>query len=270
MPQPGKVQAVVFDLSGTTIDFGSRGPVVAIVELFARHGVTLTEAEARASMGAHKRDHVRALLEDPAISLRWRQRHRVEPNLALLDQLYGEFIPLQVQVLKRHCEVLPGVVETAAELRRRGIGLAATTGFDSPILKEIIPAITAQGFTPEVFVGPDMVGGGRPAPWMAFYAARQLGLYPMQTFVKVGDTGLDIAEAHNAGMWSVAVLATGNEIGLSESDLKALPTAEREARFRAARERFWQLGAHYVIDSVQDLPPVIEAINTRLAAGERP
>ncbi|MBK7931754.1 MAG: hypothetical protein IPJ98_31015 [Bryobacterales bacterium] len=37
------VRAVIFDISGTVLDYGSRGPVVAFVELFARHGIAISE-----------------------------------------------------------------------------------------------------------------------------------------------------------------------------------------------------------------------------------
>lgn len=265
-----KVQAVIFDLSGTVIDFGSRGPVVAFVELFARHGVAVTEQEARVPMGAHKRDHIWAMLNDPSIKQRWTDQHGPEPDTALLDRLYPEFTALQVEVLARHSEVLPGVPEMTAELRRRGIRFSSTTGFDVAMMDGLIRSATANGYNPDIFVCPDMVGGGRPAPWMAFHAARHMGVYPMSTFVKVGDTPVDIAEAKNAGMWAVSVVATGNEIGLSAKQLAALPAGERESRFSAAREKFLALGAHYVIDSSAGLLPVIDAIDARLAAGERP
>jgi phosphonoacetaldehyde hydrolase len=268
--QSNKVQAVIFDLSGTVIDYGSRGPVVAFVELFARHGVEVTEQQARVPMGAHKRDHIWAMLNDPAIREQWVAKHGSAPDTALLDGLYPEFTTLQVEVLARHSEVLPGVAEMTAELRKRGIKFSSTTGFDVSMMDGLIRSATANGYNPEIFVCPDMVGGGRPAPWMAFHAARHMGVYPMSTFVKVGDTPMDIAEAKNAGMWAVPVVVTGNEIGLSEEQVASLPASEREARFDAAREKFLSLGADYVIDSSADLLPVIDAIDARLAAGERP
>ena len=49
------VRAVVFDISGTVLDYGCRGPGAAFVELFARHAVTVSTAEARGPMGTHKR-----------------------------------------------------------------------------------------------------------------------------------------------------------------------------------------------------------------------
>src|SRR5262245_35322615 len=65
--QPTGVRAVIFDISGTVLDYGSRGPVVAFIELFARHGVAVSPEEARWPMGTHKRDHIWTMLSDPDI-----------------------------------------------------------------------------------------------------------------------------------------------------------------------------------------------------------
>lgn len=267
---PDGVKAVIFDLSGTVIDFGSRGPVIAFVELFARHGVDVTEREARRPMGMQKRDHIWAMLSDPDIAMRWTAATGSVPSNDVLDALYAEFIPLQVEVLERHCEVLPGVAQTVAELDRRGIPYSSTTGFDRGMIDGIIRSAASNGFRPNAFVCPDMAGGGRPAPWMAFSAAQRMGVYPMHAIVKVGDTAADIAEAQNAGMWAVAVVVTGNEIGLSKSAWELLPEQKQLAQSAAARDRFSVLGADYVIDSVADLLPVIDDIGRRIRRGERP
>ena len=71
-------------------------------------------------------------------------------------------------------------------------------------------------------------------------------------------------------MWTVGVAATGNEVGLSAEELAALPADDRESRSAAARETLRHAGAHYIIDSVADLLPVLGSIELRLASGERP
>jgi phosphonoacetaldehyde hydrolase len=264
------VQAVIFDLSGTVIDYGSRGPVVAFIELFARYGVEVTAADARRPMGTHKRDHIWAMLSDPAIAARWEQARSEKPTRELLEKLYVEFAPLQVEVLKRHSEVLPGVAEVVQALRRRGIKLASTTGFDMTMMDGLMAEARRGGFTPDVFVCPDLVGKGRPAPWMAFYAAQKLDVYPMKTIIKVGDTPADVAEARAAGMWAVSIVRTGNEVGLSQNELNQLPAAERDERIAAARARLSACGPDYLIDSAADLMPVVDDVSARLVRGERP
>ena len=53
-------KAVVFDWAGTIMDFGSRAPVIALLQLFNAAGVPITEAEICSDMGLQKIDHIRA------------------------------------------------------------------------------------------------------------------------------------------------------------------------------------------------------------------
>src|SRR5215468_10531129 len=103
---PHGVRAVIFDISGTTLDFGSRGPVAAFIELFARHGVAVSSEEALRPMGTHKIHHIWTLLQDPSLAARWEAANQTIPTRQLLDELYAEFIPLQREVLKGYCEVI--------------------------------------------------------------------------------------------------------------------------------------------------------------------
>ena len=254
-----RVRGVVFDISGTVLDYGSRGPAAAFLELFRRNGMDISEEEARRPMGAHKKDHIQAVLAGVG-----------DGSAASLDDLFAQFIPLQVEVLRDHCDIIPGVVELTHELRSQGILFANTTGFDANMMIDLIPLAEAAGYQPDIWVTPDLVGGGRPAPWMAFHAARHLGVYPMWQLAKVGDTLADIAEAHAAGMWAVSVVRHGNEVGLSQEVLNALPRSESAARLAAARERLASGKPHYIIDSTADLMPVIEQISWRISRGERP
>jgi phosphonoacetaldehyde hydrolase len=267
---PRGVRAVLFDVSGTVLDYGSRGPVAAFIELFARHGVSISNEEARRPMGTHKRDHIWTLLTDAAIAARWEAVHKTPPTRELLARLYAEFTPLQREVLKGYSDVIPGVPRVVAELRERGIKIANTTGFDHAMMVELVRLAAQGGYSPDLWVCPDDVGQGRPAPWMAFHAARQLDVYPMSAFVKVGDTPADVAEGQAAGTWVVSVIRSGNEVGLSEAELAALPAPEREAKLSAARARLAACGPHYLIDTAAALVPVIDEISARIVRGERP
>jgi phosphonoacetaldehyde hydrolase len=105
---------------------------------------------------------------------------------------------------------------------------------------------------------------------MALRNMAVLNVYPPSRCVKVGDTLPDIAEGLNAGMWSVAVIRTSSDMGLRAPELEALGPEELESRSRAIADRFLAAGAHHVIDSVGELPALIDAIDARLREGERP
>lgn len=251
------VTAVVLDWAGTTVDHGSLAPVVAMQHLFAAARIDVTPAEIRAPMGVHKKEHIRSILA-------------AKGSRADVDELYAAFIPHQLAALAEHSDVIAGVSDTIRRLRSRGLRIGSTTGYNRAMLECVMAYARAQGYAPDCALCPEDVGGGRPMPWMCFEAARRLAVYPMWTLVKVGDTASDIVEGRNAGMWTVGVVRTGNEIGLSERDWRALPAAEQTARLSAASDRLRAAGADLVIESVADLEPVLDAIDTRLARGDRP
>lgn len=62
----------------------------------------------------------------------------------------------------------------------------------------------------------------------------------------------------------------GNYMACTEEQLAAMPADEMSRRLQRAYDILADSGAHYVIDSVADMLPVIDDINRRLADGQRP
>ena len=69
----GKVEGVIFDWAGTTVDFGCFAPVNVFVDIFKQAGISVTIAEARKPMGMLKIDHIRTMLSMPRISKLWEE-----------------------------------------------------------------------------------------------------------------------------------------------------------------------------------------------------
>lgn len=266
----GPVQAVILDWAGTTVDFGSLAPAMAFVQLFAEQGVAISVAEVRGPMGAEKREHIRQLCQLPDIANRWRESHGEPPDEADVDRLYQTFVPLQIATIRDYAQLIPGCRETVAALRERGIRIGANTGYSREMVEPLLRAAADQGYIPDSTVCATEVPRGRPYPYMSLRNAIDLGVETVQACVKVDDTVPGIEEGLNAGMWTVAVAISGNEIGLPLAGWDALPLAEQQRQRERAYGRLLSSGAHYVIDSIADLPRRLDAIETRLACGERP
>ena len=71
-------------------------------------------------------------------------------------------------------------------------------------------------------------------------------------------------------MWTIGLARTGNEIGLTEQEITALPAADYERRIKHAYRRMYQAGTHYVVDGIADIMPCLDDIERRLADGEKP
>jgi len=266
----GKLKAVIVDWAGTVVDFGSLAPAAVFVEVFRRQGVELTIDEARGPMGMHKRTHIQVLTELDSVRARWKAKHHRLPTDADVDAMYKEFIPLQLESLADYSALIPGTKETAAALRKRGMKIGSTTGYNAEMVAINQRDAKKQGFEPDCTISASDVPLGRPSPFMAQLAMIKLGVWPVEACVKIDDTRPGIDEGLNAGMWTIGVAVSGNEVGLSLKDWEKLSAAE-QARLRdGASSRLYQSGAHYVVDSIADILPCLDDIEARLARGERP
>jgi phosphonoacetaldehyde hydrolase len=266
----GKLRAAIFDWAGTIVDFGSLAPAAVFVEVFKRAGVPLTIEEARGPMGMHKRTHIALLTALETVRARWKEKHGRVPAEADIDRMYAEFIPLQLKCLSDFSDLIPGTKEAVTALRRRGLKIGTTTGYNGEMVAINEKDAGKQGLIPDCIVSASDVPLGRPSPFMAQIAMMRLGVYPVEACVKIDDTRPGIDEGLNAGMWTIGVAVSGNEVGLSLKDWKKLPKAEQQLRREAASTRMYQAGAHYVVDSVADILPCVDDIEDRLARGERP
>src|SRR5437660_12380025 len=94
-----EIQLVVFDWGGTIIDFGCLAPAASFREVFAARGVEVTLAEARAPMGLHKKDHLRVMLDMPAVAERWVAAHGAMWSEDDLEQMFAELMPRQLEAI---------------------------------------------------------------------------------------------------------------------------------------------------------------------------
>ncbi len=265
------VTAVIFDWAGTVVDYGSRAPVAALLDVFAAAGVPIEVGEARLSMGIAKREHIRAILELDRVFEEWQTVKGAPPSEDDLDALYADFLPKQTACLAGYSRVIAGVPEAAEGLRSRGILIGSTTGYTREMLDLLVEWASEQGFAPDCAICPeDVPGGGRPQPWMCYLNAIRLAVSPMWSMVKVGDTPSDIEEGLNAGMWTIGVTRTGNEAGLTEEEWDATTAEERTEIIDRAEARLMEAGSHYLVEAAADCVEVIDEIAERLTAGERP
>ena len=265
------VRLVVLDWAGTAVDHGCFAPVAPFVESLARWGVSVSPQQARGPMGLEKKDHLRALLALPDAQRQWMIAHGRSCSETDIDQIYAnDFVPLQLDSVARNSALIDGLLDAVAELRERGIKIGTTTGYFAEAAERCYEAAAGQGYVPDYNVHPGLVASGRPAPWMMFRIMEAASVYPAADVIKVGDTVPDVLEGLNAGAWSIGVAATGSEVALTASDLEALPPEDRAKRISAARGTLYHAGAHYVIDSVRQMPALVIAIDALRRQDKQP
>lgn len=266
-----KLNAVVLDWAGTTVDFGSLAPARTLRQVFAEAGVPLGDAEVRRDMGLPKKEHIRGIFSLSKVRNAWQKSYRRAPTEADAEQMYERFIPRQLSCLSEYSSLIPGVLMSVKRIRKRGLKIGSTTGYTRAMLEILLEKSAKAGYRPDCSLAPEDVGAGRPEPFMIYECAVRMQVYPLAAIAKIGDTPADIEEGLNAGTWSIGVAGTGNGIGLSREEFQALPASERRSRLADARRELQKAGAHYVVDTLAQLDAVLDEIDARLvpAKGRR-
>lgn len=266
----GGVNAVVLDWAGTTMDFGCMAPAVVFVEVFKRKNVPISMAEARVPMGAHKRVHIQKISQLDSVGERWQEVHGKPPDDSDVDAMFADFVPLQLACLSNYSQLIPGTLDAVKEIRGMGAKIGSTTGYLKDMMEINMADAKRQGYEPDSTVCAQDVPAGRPYPFMCLQNVLNLQVSPMESCIKVDDTVPGIEEGLSAGMWTIGLAVSGNEVGLSLEDYEALAEDERERKRKYAFERMYQGGAHYVVDTIAEMMPCIEDIQKRISAGEKP
>ncbi len=268
----GKVQAVILDWSGTVADAYVIAPAIVFVEAFKNQGVEISMLEARGPMGLRKDLHIKALTEDPVIRERWKSIKGQYPGDEDVANMFADFVPAQVACLPRYTTLLPGIAEVTQQMQKDGIKLGASTGFTRAMVDVLLADAQKQGFNPDVTVaGDEVLNGARPKPHMVYKNLDLLDVTTIQSVVKVDDTTSGVGEGLNAGCWAVGVARYSNYMNInSMEEAESLSESEIERLTEETRQMLRLAGAHYVIDSLVELPAVIDDINARLARGEKP
>jgi len=223
-------------------------------------------------MGLRKDLHIKALTEIPAIRQRWKQVHGKEPTQKDVDAMFKEFIPLQLQCLRKYTGLIPGAVDTVRTLKSKfGLKLGSSTGFQRVMVDILNEDAKKQGLELDTTVAGDEASQPRPYPYMVFKNMEKLGVLNVESVVKVDDTTSGVEEGLNAGTWSVGLSHTSNYMNINTyEEAEKMSKEEFEERGAKSRAKLLATGCHYVVRDITGLPEVVEDINKRLACGERP
>ena len=269
----GPAKAVILDWSGTTADKYVLAPAVVFADVFAKHKVPISMVEARGPMGLRKDLHIKAITEMPEVRERWKGVYGKYPDQGDVDNMFKDFVPMQLGCLRRYTDLIPGTAETVKQLRGEfSLKIGSTTGFLKSMVDVLLEEAAKQGYVPDSSVaGDEVVHGARPKPFMVFRNMDLLDVSPVQSVIKVDDTVSGVGEALETGCWGVGVARYSNYVDIDSFEhLDSLSNEEIERRVQVSRDILVKSGAHYVVDSIADLPEVVADINQRLARGESP
>ncbi|WP_166907138.1 phosphonatase-like hydrolase [Mycobacterium sp. DL440] len=223
------VQLVVFDMAGTTVE--DSGLVQQAFLMADEHaGLSRTPAE-REDMLRYVTDTMGQSKIEVFRHLSGGNEERAQDANKAFETGYARLVS------EGRCTQIPGAAEVIGGLRARGVKTALTTGFAHETQQAIIDTL-GWGDLADVVLCPGDGLRGRPFPDMALAALIRAGAESVRQMVVVGDTASDVLSGVRAGALAVVGVRTG---------------AHNDEQLLAA-------GATHVIDSVADLPALLDIL----------
>ncbi|MBQ8751752.1 MAG: HAD-IA family hydrolase, partial [Clostridia bacterium] len=174
---------LLFDLDGTLTDT-LRDLGECVNEVLSAHGLPVHPLDAyRLFVGDGMRKLIERALGEACTPAR-------------LEELLKEFVPLYDRQCLRYVSLYPGIAETVAELKARGVKLAVVTNKPEPQAQKIV----AHLFPADTFTVVHGNVPGRPTKpdrTVVDLTLRELDADPSCTLF-VGDSDVDVLTAQNA------------------------------------------------------------------------
>ena len=154
--------------------------------------------------------------------------------------MFKEFVPLQLECLSDYSQLIPGALDTVEALRKRGYKIGSTTGYTLGD-DEDQPGATprSRATSPTRPSAPPTCRTAGPIPSCACRTPSTSASPRSRPASRSTTPVPGVEEGLNAGMWTIGLAISGNEIGLlagriGRSCRRPTRSVRRQARLHAA------------------------------------
>lgn len=157
--------------------------------------------------------------------------------------------------------LLPNVEEIVDQMRYYyGIKIGSTSEFNREHLNLILDKSKYEGYVPDSSVSIEEVDY-KVGPYMIYRNLELQEIYPLNCVVKVDNSMEGIMEGLHASCWTIAIADNVDCLNLYPPDL--------EERSEKSKRVLCEYNPHYVINSIIELPKVLDDINERVSFEEQ-
>jgi len=257
------IRACIFDLGGTIVDRYSLTPFLSLKKVFQKYNIYVTNKLIFKDMGKEKKDHLIHILSDQSVIHQWINNFHRVPLKKDIDSLFNDFNKVQTKYSEEIVDVLPETQDCIDYLQFNYIQTGVTTGFNQENMNIIRDKLERRSIYLDSYVSSTCLDKpSRPYPFMIQKNMENLQVKDPKEVIKVDDTVVGIHEGMRAKCWTVGVARWSINMNLqSIDDAYGLSIHDVQDKLRYSRTVLEEAGADFVIDTLDDLPKVIETIN---------
>lgn len=244
------IYAVIFDLSGTLIDFGSLATLKTMKKVFKSKGIIIDNEIIKKDMGIKKKYHIQKILNNPLIKYKWFKKYKKPINKSELFNLCISFDKELPLIVKKNLNLIPNVKNIFKILKKNYIKIGATTGYPKKITKIILSYLEKNKLNLDYCVSEDEVKKGRPGPDMCIKNLKNLKITNPKKCLKIDDSISGIVEGKKAKMLTIGLISTGIQMGLSNSVYKKKNKKELRNKIYKIKKDFKSVNTNIVVNDL--------------------
>ena len=259
------IRGCIFDLGGTIVDRYSLTPFLSLKKAFLNNGIHVNNDIIFKDMGKSKKDHIIDILINKDITNQWINLKKYRPTKKDSELLFNEFNDIQLDYSKNLITILPETKNCIDFLRNKNIKIGATTGFNKENMNIIKNKLEFNNIFIDNYVSSSCIDKpSRPHPHMINKNLEMLNIANPRKVIKVDDTLVGIQEGINANCITVAVARWSVNMGINNiQDAFEFSDFDVYGNLKKSREILNDSGADYVINTLNELPYLINKLNLK-------
>jgi phosphonoacetaldehyde hydrolase len=255
------IKACIFDLSGTIVDRYSITSLLSFKKLFSERRLPINNNIILKDMGMNKLDHILSIMNNKFIANQWLQRYDDYPDDIDIRLLVNKLNTIQCEYSDRLIDILPETRSCIDFLNFNYIKTGCTTEYDQKNMNIIKDKLGRNNIYLDSFVSSTCLNKpSRPYPYMIQKNMINLKLDNPEQIIKIDNTVMGIKEGKLAGCITVGVARWSSNMNIINiNDAYECNINELSDQLKYSRDILKE--ADYVIDTLDELPLIIDRIN---------
>ncbi len=265
-----KAEVLLINITGVLADCGWTYHRKAINEVFENKGIKIRDKQVVDTCGLPLYQQIVKLLNHKNVLAEWVKTFKSKPDQTIYNELNVAIATKILEVLNQEEYFLSDLKNRINKLFNKGYKVIFTTEYNKDTAKLIEDRLRESKYNFHKLYTYDDFNADYPHPLLCYKIAIDLNKFPIETFVRIGDTKYHNIEASYAGAWAVSTLTTGPFSGLDKIKLKKKGRLKSDKKIKAISKKLKRSGAHYTINTFDEIMWVLEDINYKLSKHELP
>ncbi|MDY6821455.1 MAG: hypothetical protein SVN78_07540 [Deferribacterota bacterium] len=265
-----KIKAMIIDLGGVIVDCGSLFHSKAIYNSFKLKNIEIENKLINKTNGLKVEEQIKRILFNKKVYNAWQSRYKREPNEDDIKEISNEVNRYILDAIDDDDYIMHKQAKKLNKFYNYKYKIIFTTEYNQEISNKLREKLKKFNFKFNHLLSYDIYKAPSPNPLICYQCAINQEIFPMQCFIRVGDTEYNFLEGLYANLWTVGIVKTSSLLGLSQKNVRDKGIVTTDKIEKKIAKKLSKKGALYTISTLDELKWVIEDANFKLSKGLTP